>query len=100
MHDKEKNECWIIDVACPLDFRIKDKEKEKIDIYQDLKYEIKRLWKCRKVEVIPVVIGALGTVHSNLEAWLEKIESKEYFSILQKKCLLGTARILRYVLNT
>ena len=31
-------------------------------MYQDLKREIRRLWKLKMVEVVPVVIGALGSV--------------------------------------
>ena len=30
--------------------------------FQDLKREIGRLWKLKMVEVVPVVIGALGSV--------------------------------------
>ena len=30
--------------------------------YQDLRREIARLWKLKRVEVVPVVIGALGSV--------------------------------------
>ena len=32
-----------------------------------------RMWKMRKVEVIPVVIGVLGTVTKHFEKWLEKL---------------------------
>ena len=30
----------------------------------------------RKVEVIPVVVGALGTIIKNLDKWIEKIGIK------------------------
>ena len=40
--------------------------------YQDLKRKIKRLWKLKKVEVVPVVIGALGCVKKEFETWVEK----------------------------
>ena len=66
--DKRKRECHIIDVACPFDTRVKEKEREKIEKYQDLKREIGRLWECRKVTVIPVVIGALGTIGKNFRS--------------------------------
>ena len=33
-----------------------EKEKEKVDKYQDLKPKIARLWELSKVEVIPVVM--------------------------------------------
>ena len=32
--------------------------------YQDLKREIGKIWNCKRVTVIPVIIGALGTISS------------------------------------
>ena len=50
--------------------------------------------------VIPVIVGAPGIVHRSVEGWLEEIGIKENFTVLQKTCLLGTARTLRHVLNS
>ena len=97
---KKERECWIIDVACPFDTRVKQKESEKIERYHDLKMEIKKMWKCKKVTVTPIVIGALGTIGVNLDKWLKKVGMEKYKDIMQKACLLGTARILRKVLDT
>ena len=47
----------LIDPACPFDTRIETKEEEKCINYSELKYEISKIWKTRKLEVIPVVIG-------------------------------------------
>ena len=44
------------------DHRVKIKESEKINKYIDFAREQKKLWKM-KVTVIPIVVGALGTVH-------------------------------------
>ena len=52
----------IIDFAIPRDVRVKDKELEKIEKYQLLREEIRKLWKLKKVTVVPAVIGALGPV--------------------------------------
>ena len=52
----------IIDVAIPGDCRIHEKEIEKIEKYQNLKVELKRLWSLKKVGVVPVVVGALGYI--------------------------------------
>ena len=46
---------------------MKDKELEKLEKYQLLKDEIAKLWRMRKVIVVPVVIGALGTVSVNFK---------------------------------
>ena len=52
----------IIDIAVPADARVVEKEKEKVEKYKNLRREIARLWKLKRVEVVPVVIGALGSV--------------------------------------
>ena len=54
--DKMERKCLIIDVACLFDTRVKDTEKEKINNYQDLKRELKRIWKLRTVTVVPIMI--------------------------------------------
>ena len=90
----------LIDISCPFDTRIERKEKEKIEVYQDLKREIKRLWNVREVKIVPIIIGALGTIGKNFENWLKKIEIECNMELLQKACLLGTAKMLRKVLDT
>ncbi len=97
--DKEKKEALIVDIAVPADIRVAEKEKEKIEKYQDLKREIKRLWKLRTVQVVPVVIGALGCVTKEFERWLENLNIEPEVGVMQKAALLGTARILRKVLE-
>ena len=37
--DKTERKCLIIDVACPFDIRVKGKEKDEIENYQELKCE-------------------------------------------------------------
>ena len=39
--DKIERKWKIIDVACPSNTRVKDKEKENVENYQDLKRELK-----------------------------------------------------------
>ena len=51
----------IVDFAVPADHRIKLKECEKREKYFDLARELKKLWNM-KVTIIPIVIGAFGTV--------------------------------------
>ena len=97
---KDEKECLVIDVACPFDSRIKLKEGEKIERYQDLKRETKKLWKMKKASVIPVVIGALGTISKNFNGWIKKLEIDDTKDLMQKACLLGTAKIIRKVLDT
>ena len=53
----------------------------------------------RSVIVVPVVIGALGSITKKLNEWLEELELTVNIVLLQKTTLLGTARILRKVLE-
>ena len=53
----------------------------------------------RKVEVIPAVIGELETVTKHFEKWIEKLGLDLTIEALQKRFLLGTARIIRKVLD-
>ena len=58
------------------------------------------MWGMKKVTVIPVVIGALGAVSKEFDKWIEKIRIDLRTGHVQKTALLGTARILRKVLET
>ena len=75
-----------------------NKEKEKIDKYRDLARELRKLWKV-KTRVVPIVIGALGTIPKGLVGHLESIGVNLDLAKIQKTTLLGTARILRRVLD-
>ena len=44
VENKSSRSCLLMDIACPFDARIVKKEREKIDVYQDLRRELKRLW--------------------------------------------------------
>ena len=52
-----------------------------------------------KVTVIPIVIGALGTVTERLLKELEDLEIRAYVEIIQITALLRSGRILRKVLE-
>ena len=60
--DKKEQKEIMIDIAVPTDVRVGEEEKEKLEKYQDLKKEIRRLWKLRNIEIVPVIIRALGSV--------------------------------------
>ena len=49
--------CARTDIAIPGPVRVREKEKKKIERYQELKRKIKRMQKIRSIEVIPVVWG-------------------------------------------
>ena len=53
----------------------------------------------QKVFIVPIIIGALGSVTKKLGKNLEMINFVKGVEPLQKACLLGTARIIRKVLD-
>ena len=65
--NKMEKTAIVTDVAIPVDKRIIDKQTEKIEKYQNLKREIQRLWNLKKIDVIPMVLGLLGSVTKNFE---------------------------------
>ena len=85
--DKEKKLCLIVDFAVPSDHRIEIKEREKIEKYQDLKREVQKLWNM-KAKIIPIVIGALGTIPKTLQKQLEQIES--WAILTREECFILT----------
>ena len=58
--DKSKKSCHIIDVAIPEDSGAKEKEAEKVEKYQNLARELRRMWEV-KIKVVPIVLGAFAT---------------------------------------
>ena len=96
--NKETKECQIIDVAIPGDTRVTKKEEEKIEKYRELGFEIGRLWEVRP-KVIPIVIGALGTISNRLISYLAEVGVEMSFETIQKTTILGTAQILRKALQ-
>ena len=97
--NKKKRICKIVDFAAPADHRINLKEGEKKDKYLDLARELKKLWNM-KVTIVPIVIGALGTVTKGLLKGLEDLEVGGLVEIIQMTALLRTTRIVRRVLET
>ena len=70
---------------------MKDKELEKLQKYQLLKHETEKVWRMRKVIVVPVVIGALGAVSVNFKEYMKRIGVNVRLEVIQKTSLLGTA---------
>ena len=95
---KEENNCIIVDFAIPYDTRIEQKEKEKVEKYQDLKRELQKLWNM-KVKVVPIVIGALGTPPKDIKRRVQELGIETRIEEMQKTVILQSARILRKVLE-
>ena len=88
----------LIDVAIWGDRNVIKKEAEKILKYKDLTIEIQRMWKV-KTRMIPVIIGATGTVSKSFRKYISNKPGNQERKELQKTAILGTAHILRKVLT-
>jgi hypothetical protein len=73
------------------------KEAEKILKYKDLTTEIQRMWNV-KTRVIPVIIGATGTISKSFRKCVSTIPEIHDVRELPKTAILGNAHILRKVL--
>ena len=74
------------------------KEAEKILKYEDLTIEIQRMWNV-KTKVIPVIIGATGTILKSFRKYMSNIPASHEVKELQKTTILGNAHILRKVVT-
>ena len=77
-----------------VDHRVNLKHCEKKDKYLDLARELKKLWNI-KVTIVPIVIGAFGTITKGLLKGLEDLEFGGRVETIQMTALLRTAIILR-----
>jgi hypothetical protein len=98
IRDNEKGTCMLIVVAISGNRNVIKKEAEKILKYKDLKIEIQRMWNV-KTRVIPVIIGATGSISKSFRKYVNNITGNHEVSELQKTAILGTAHILRKVLT-
>jgi len=87
----------LIDVAISGDGNVIKKEAEKILKYKDLTIEIQSMWNV-KTKVIPVIIGATGTISKSFIKCVSNIPGDREVNELQKTAILGTPHILRKVL--
>ena len=53
----------------------------------------------KKVVVIPIVVGTLGTITTTFEKYIERLGIEIRIEHIQKSALLGRARVIRKVLS-
>ena len=78
----ERRNVWIIDIAIPGDANVENKELEKLTKYNDLAIKTSHLW-MKQTSVIPVVIGALGTISRNFSQYYKPV-SYTHLTLLTK----------------
>ena len=96
--DRKSKKWFMVDFAVPFDSNVVKTEKKKTDRYRDLAAEVARM-NAAKVEVVPIVVGALGIVSKDLLSWLKILGVGDVVRDLQTAAVIGTAAILRKVLS-
>ena len=100
--DKINKTANLIEVAVPNDYNICNKRLQKIRAYTNLSGEIKTLWNLNKVQITPVIVGAMGTFYKKFDDDISKLglmNHKFQVEESQKISLLGTAHIVRSFLQ-
>ena len=98
VRDKQNKKCYIIDVSCPNDINVIQKEQEKITKYNGLRMELGRMWNCECV-VIPIVISGMGMVSVDFEKYKNQLPADISTVMCTKIALLGSEKILRSFLS-
>ena len=76
------------------------KQREKVEKYHPLAQDYRSKTKGKyRTTIIPVVVGAFGTIPKDLPDNLNKLGIPDVVGGLQKTALLGTRRILKNTLN-
>ena len=83
----------LIDIAIPGDCRVKDKEQQKIEKFEQLKVEIAWLWNMKMATVIPFLIAALVFISDCFGCYMEKVGVEVKLQVVQKTALIGIANI-------
>ena len=67
-------------------------------MYKDLENKVSRMWKVR-TKIVPVIIGALGTIKKGLDQNLRLLAGRRSAIQLQKVTLMSTAHSICEVLG-
>ena len=96
---KKKWTCKTVDFAVPANHRVKLKNVKRRISTSNLLWNWKKM-RNMQVTIIPIVIGAFGTVIKGLLKGLEDLEIGGRVETIQTTALLRTARIVIRVLET
>ena len=63
--------------------------------YQDLKNEVKKMWKLKKAEIVQVIVGAPGMMNKTLTEYLKIIPGNIATNELQEEAVRGSVKSLK-----
>ena len=85
--------------AVPVDCKDKIKEGEKLGKYLDFGRKVKKLWNMT-VTVIPIVVGASGTILKALKKRMVELEMRGKTDTTQTTAILKSLTLLKRVVET
>eukprot|EP00957_Ditylum_brightwellii_P055952 4239859-Ditylum_brightwellii.AAC.1 len=88
MLDEQKRIALLIDVTCPMDINMVTAAATKHKKYCNLKIAMKKQYKLCKIQTVPIVIDALGTLCQHFDTNLAKLSPHTCAATIQKKALL------------
>ena len=98
--DTDNSTCKVIDVCVPLDTNVELRETTKRNSYIDLVDQLQRIYPKYKYTIVPIIVGALGTIPKKLKENLQKtgIKTEKILTVtkeIQKLALLGTLKVCK-----
>ena len=75
-------------------------EIKKMTKYQDLKHEVKRSWKLKNANVVPLIAGSTGMMKKNLAEILKTIPWNITTNELQLEAVRDSVTILKRAFGT
>ena len=91
------DKCYIIEITIPYENSeqyLQQRRTEKIDKYKQLINEELRQVKCTEGEMIPIVIGALGTITEECNQDLKRLKLTKHRDALQMTVATGSVNVL------
>ena len=76
--DTKRRTCKFIDFVVPGDSWIEEKQKVKIEKYQDLRRELQKIWNVR-VNIMPLAVGSVGTLERDWYHSRNRASSEDNF---------------------
>ena len=69
--------CTVIDICAPLDFNVNNRQITKIDKCRLLVSELQQLHPRYSYQIVPILVGAMGTISKQLPQHLSRLGIKE-----------------------
>ena len=99
VEDRLYKSIFIIEMSVPTDSNINGRWQEKFQKYQKLAADMRKQFRGYRIKVVPMIVGALGTVETLLEDFrgIPKLSKSavEVMRAMQRTVLCSVVRILR-----